>query len=40
MTTVPTERPEPTIVESERGLLVTVLLVVLLGTVAVMLMVG
>ena len=31
---------EPTFVESERGLLITVLLMVLLGTLAVVLMVG
>jgi hypothetical protein len=38
--TNPTEHAEPAIVDSERGLLITVLLVVLLGTVAVVWMVG
>ncbi len=38
--TNPTEHAEPTIIESERGLLITVLLLVLLGTVAVVFMTG
>jgi hypothetical protein len=38
--TTPTEQAEPTIVDSERGLLIVVLLMVLLGTVAVVMMAG
>jgi hypothetical protein len=36
----PTEQAEPTFVDSERGLLITVLVMVLLGTLAVVLMAG
>jgi len=38
--TTPTEQAEQTIVDSERGLLIVVLLMVLLGTVAVVMMAG
>jgi hypothetical protein len=40
MTTPTTDQAEPTFVESERGMLIVVLLMVLLGTVAVVMMAG
>ncbi len=38
--TTPTDQAEPTFVDSERGLLIAVLLMVVLGTIAVLLMAG